>query len=337
MIITYLRSSSYTEWDFCQNKYYIDYVLGFHSPANKAAQKGTIVHKALELLARRKLAEQQCKSAFISHELERTFDVHEIDPDTAIELAFEYYSSKKEFEYTKADYNDCIHWMWEALLWKNGTFSPLKLKILEAEQYFDFEIQEPWAEYSYKLPDGTLLEGHLGLKGTIDLVTQRDPHTIEVIDWKTGRRINWNTMKQKEYDDFYSDPQLLIYYYAACRLYPNIENVFFTIFYMQSGGPFSLCFDKSHYAIAENMLRTRFNTIRNTKKPNLIWPHKKCSWCFFSKNKLDNSPAYSYHDSICRKIKDEILTLGISKVTQKYSKDKSHSLYKEGGGRKHDS
>ena len=35
----------------CEQQYLFDYVLGYRSPSNKKADKGTIVHKALEILA----------------------------------------------------------------------------------------------------------------------------------------------------------------------------------------------------------------------------------------------------------------------------------------------
>jgi hypothetical protein len=337
VLITYIRSSSYNEFDLCEHKYYIDFVLGWHSPAGLAAQKGTIVHKALEILAQRKLAEQQGDTEFINYELGLTFSVQEITPEAAIELSFDYYKRKGEFEYSKADFKDCNKWMNQALLWHNGMFSPLKMNILASEKYFDIEIMEPWAAYSYKLADGSLLEGQLRLKGTIDLVVQRSTNVIEIVDWKTGKCMNWNKMKKKEYDDFYSDPQLLLYHYAARKLYPEVEEIFFTIFYLQEGGPFSIAFQKSDIKKAEQMLRDRFNAIRNTKRPSLIWPSFKCKWCYFSKHKLDDSLTDNYNDTICKKIKDEIVQLGISRVTHKRSKDKSHSAYVEGGGRTHDS
>ena len=34
----------------CEQQYFFDYVLGYKQPSNKKADKGTIVHKALEIL-----------------------------------------------------------------------------------------------------------------------------------------------------------------------------------------------------------------------------------------------------------------------------------------------
>lgn len=51
MLITYIRSSSYSNWDFCQMQYYLNYVLGLPQTTAKKAEQGTIVHKVMEILA----------------------------------------------------------------------------------------------------------------------------------------------------------------------------------------------------------------------------------------------------------------------------------------------
>jgi ATP-dependent helicase/DNAse subunit B len=338
MIIVYFRSSSFITWDFCPHKYFLDYTLGFHSPANKSAQKGTIVHKALELLAKLKLTLQQGKEGFSDSELRCDFwvdKVSDLTPEEAIETAYHHYVSKGEFEYEKKDFEDCRKWMWEALLWKDGMFSPIQMNIVSPEQYFNFEIREPWAEFSYKLPGGEKLEGYLGLKGTLDLVVERKPNVYEIVDWKTGRRWDWNKQKPKEYEDFFTDPQLLIYHYAACKLYPKIDNIFVTIFWLQSGGPFSICLQRSDLERTTEMLKKRFVTIKNTYKPQAIFPNYKCNWCYFSKNSFDG-PVETYNDSICKQTRDEIKQLGIDRVTAFRAKAGAFTMYGEGGGKNHD-
>jgi hypothetical protein len=332
VIITYLRSSSYNTFDFCQHKYYLDYCLDFRSPANKKAQKGTIVHKALEILAKLKLAKQEGKDNVYDEELNEHFNIGSCTPDIAIELVFWHYRAKKEYEYEEKDLNDCKKWLSEALLWKNGMFSPLKMNILSPEQYFDFEIKQPWAFYKYTLEDGTKLEGYLAIKGTLDLVVERDKNTIEVVDWKTGVRINWNTKKPKEYEDFYNDPQLLLYYYAAHKLYPKIKHIFLTIFWLQDGGPFTICFQPKDLKRTENLIKDRFISIKRTDKPKLIYPHFKCNWCHFKKNSF-NGPTNDYNESICKTVKDEVIELGIDKVTALRGKSITFNKYGAGGGK----
>ena len=50
MIVTYIRSSSYNNYDYCQMNI-ITYVLGHQSTSGKKAQLGTVVHKVMEVLA----------------------------------------------------------------------------------------------------------------------------------------------------------------------------------------------------------------------------------------------------------------------------------------------
>ena len=46
MIVTYIRSSSYNNYDFCQMQYFLTYVLGYRSDSNKKADLGTMAHKS---------------------------------------------------------------------------------------------------------------------------------------------------------------------------------------------------------------------------------------------------------------------------------------------------
>ena len=69
-----------------------------------------------------------------------------------------------------------------------------------------------------------MVQGQLAIKGTIDLVTKINDDTIEVVDWKTGRRMDWATGEVKDYKKLESDPQLLLYYYAISKLYPEFPN-----------------------------------------------------------------------------------------------------------------
>ena len=46
-----MRSSSFSNWDFCQQQYFLNYVLGIPRSSGKKALKGTVVHKVLECLA----------------------------------------------------------------------------------------------------------------------------------------------------------------------------------------------------------------------------------------------------------------------------------------------
>ena len=51
MLVTYVRSSSYNNYAYCQMQYFITYVLGHQSDSGKKADMGTMAHKVMEVLA----------------------------------------------------------------------------------------------------------------------------------------------------------------------------------------------------------------------------------------------------------------------------------------------
>ena len=63
MLVTYIRSSSYNNYEYCQMQFFITYVLGQESVSGKKAQLGTIVHKVMECLAscKKKLQDNEGK------------------------------------------------------------------------------------------------------------------------------------------------------------------------------------------------------------------------------------------------------------------------------------
>ena len=62
--IVYFRSSSFNCHRFCPQQYLVEYFLGWRGPSNKKADKGTIVHKVLEVAALAKKAAQDGKKTF---------------------------------------------------------------------------------------------------------------------------------------------------------------------------------------------------------------------------------------------------------------------------------
>ena len=85
-------------------------------------------------------------------------------------------------------------------------FDPRNRKIVDAEPHFDFVIDEPWADYNYTLNNENI-HGKLAMKGTIDLITEVDDGVYEIIDWKTGRRLDWATGQEKTFAKLQKDPQ----------------------------------------------------------------------------------------------------------------------------------
>jgi len=56
MLVSYIRSSSYVNYEFCEMQYFMNYVLGWQGGSGLKAEQGTVVHKVLEILALCKMA-----------------------------------------------------------------------------------------------------------------------------------------------------------------------------------------------------------------------------------------------------------------------------------------
>ena len=323
MLITYIRSSSYNNYEFCQMQYFMTYVLGLPSTSGKAAERGTMVHKVMEVLANLKLFQQENPRRKF---LETTDDVLKkvrLKKDRLMEkdfveelldLSYAGYRKDSPHKWAPADRKEISRLTWLGLDHNNGQFDPRLRQILNPEPHFDIEIKEDWAKYEYEV-DGKKLTGNLAIKGTIDLVMAIDDNTIEVLDWKTGARKNWATGEKKTYDKLCEDPQLLLYYYAISKLYPDYENVIMSIFFVKDGGPFSMCWDDSDKAKFLGMLKNRFLQIKRNTKPRPISYDRsnfKCTrLCHYCKNKWQGSDK-----NMCQYVEDYIDTHGIDKASQ---------------------
>ena len=339
MIVTYFRSSSYNTHSLCEQQYFLEYVLGWRGVSGLKASKGTVVHKVLEILAIIKQSQQDDTNPVVD-DIVGSINIESYNLDDIIKKVYDYYSTAEAFhKWSPKDYKDCRDWVYKAIEFNNGMFDPRNRHILCPEQHFDIEIKKPWSAYSYDTPEGKL-EGNLAIKGTIDLITLVNDNTIEIIDWKTGRRLDWATGKEKTQGKLQVDPQLRIYYYAISHLYPHIENIIFSIYFINDGGPFSVCFDKSDLSKTEDMLREKFQIVKNSRKPQL---HK--SWmctklCHFGKTTFDNThidPHVEYRENQvcgigstmtkCEQIKHDINLNGMDVVVDQY-KNKNHSFGK---------
>lgn len=297
MIVTYVRSSSYNNYAYCEMQYFITYVLGYQSLSGKKADLGTIVHKVMEVLAKLKKelqVNEKSKKIVINDESLGTIETTPIllfkknIVSKLLDQSFDFYSKRSSHNsFSKSDKDYCLDMCWSALNFNNGQFDPRNRNIIQAEPHFDIPIEEDWAKYEYKI-DGKTIKGQLAIKGTIDLVTELEPGLIEVVDWKTGRRLDWATGEEKTYEKLNSDPQLLLYNYAISKLFPEYKQSIMSIFFIKDGGPFSMCFDQSDHDKFMNMLKNRFRQIQQNNTPRPISEDRsnwKCTkLCHFCKN-----------------------------------------------------
>ncbi len=335
----YLRSSSFNTYHSCELKYFLDYQVGYRSPPhNSKAEQGSIVHKALELLARKKLAMQNGESKFNDPELgDFTIDT---TPEDFLNIAYKHSSKKTAHFYTWTDVEHvkCHVSLQRALEYNGGSYNPMNQNILAPETYFDFEIDKPWACFDYTMPDGEKIKGRLSIRGTMDLLVEGDKDTIIYGDYKTGARKDWGTGKPKTYESLRKDPQLRIYFLAIKKLFPQYKYVIMDVFFINDGGAISVDFDDSDIKLSESMLEKTFLKIKNNFRPKA---HRSfhCNWCWYASHATADSsagaatPKVEYKDSICQKTRQELLTLGYDRLYSKiYDREQGRS-YGSGGGK----
>jgi len=328
MLVTYIRSSSYNNYAYCQMQYFITYVLGHQPDSGKKAELGTIVHKVMEVLASlKKFHQDNPRKLNITIEDDALKNVsikkNELFTNTIVDnllsKSFEFYTKSSKHSFTKSDKDLCLKLVWDTVKYNDGQFDPRYRKIVAAEPHFDIPIDEDWAFYEYEI-DGQIVKGQLAIKGTIDLVTETDEGIIEVIDWKTGRRLDWATGEEKTYDKLCVDPQLLLYNYAISKLFPDYKQAIMSIFFIKDGGPFSMCFDKSDHDRFLKMLKNKFEDIKanNTPKP---LSQNRDSWkctrlCHFYKN---NWPGTD--QNMCIYIENHLKNEGMDNTLKKCTRE----------------
>tara|TARA_R110002020_G_scaffold205000_4_gene409417 strand:+ start:8 stop:1027 length:1020 start_codon:yes stop_codon:yes gene_type:complete len=331
MIVCYHRSSSLGTLEFCEQKYFLQYNLSYKDKTNKKALMGTITHKVMQILGDKSLAIIKGEDKVVDDEL-GTFTLKQCDDLSYVnDLAFDYYANSfPEVVITDAEKRTCLRWAEKAVAYQDGMFDPRNQDVFATELFFDIEIQENWAKYNYRVGKENV-KGNLAIKGTVDLIVKQGENYYEILDYKTGKRINWATGEEKTLEKLQKDTQLLLYYYALKNMYPEAE-FSVSIFYINAGGVFSMVFDEEDYKKAENILRQKFEKIKRSQNPKLLSnenSHWKCQkLCKFSQPYKEGSKK-----SVCQHIRDEVRKDGILKVVEKYGDVNKLSAYGDGGGR----
>ena len=94
-----------------------------------------------------------------------------------------------------------------------------------------------------------------------------------------------------------NDPQLLLYFYAMSKMFPDFPNRIMSIFfYKDTEGepdptPYSFCFTKEDEDRFLGMLKKRVEEIRQNNNPSVLDPTRtdfRCKYlCHFCKNKFE--------------------------------------------------
>jgi hypothetical protein len=318
MNIDRISPSSYTKWESCQQAYFIEQNLKYTYPPGVAADMGTVVHKVLEYLALIKLGQQEKQT-----ELETSKGSIEFDNYSIAQLEEMAASAYKNL--TKEHYKTITKCVQNALSYADGEYDPRNREIIAPERRVKIEIQEDWAVRS----NGE----RYCLSGIIDLVT-KTPTGYEIIDWKTGALKDWNTGKVKTYQDFYDDPQLRFYHYAATKIYGEEHAYKFTIFFVKENKAFTVPFDNSDLGRTLYLLKDRFLEIQNTQVPQLNRTWKCTKFCPYGQKTAygTNLPALTQISTggiakigspmtICDCVSHQINTLGIDYVEANMGKN----------------
>lgn len=319
MIITYFRSSSYNTFSICQQQYFLNYCLGIPQVTGQKAEMGTIVHKVMECLAKAKESVQNGQKTIDDEHFgsmtipKDLFDQHFVE--YLLQLSFEHYSDPNRtahtydhthFQFCKKSVHKVLNEEW---------FDPRKRDVIGVEPFFNIPIEEDWAHYDY---DG--VQGQLHIMGTIDLITRAKQNVGEVIDWKTGQCKDWATDTPKDFKKLCGDPQLRIYHLALAKLYPEIEHWAMSIHFINAGGAFTLSYGQDDIRKTLDMLRKRFTQIQKTTRPVLKSNTNKHWFC---KYVCDYGKCVHPQDvegrTICRFIKDELVSKGMDAVVDKYT------------------
>ena len=160
MIVTYIRSSSYNNYDFCQMQYFLTYVLGHRSDSNKKADMGTMAHKVMEILAGLKKFQQdnpRKKYLEIVDDKCGKIRVHkdELYKDDFVNemcvLAVDAYADGSIHKFYPADRKVVTETVFTFLTHSDGLFDPRKRNIYHPEAQFDIPIEEDWAKFEYEI------------------------------------------------------------------------------------------------------------------------------------------------------------------------------------------
>jgi hypothetical protein len=287
MRISGLSASSYDTYSWCEWKWFLQQVLGFEDQAGAAAYMGTMAHKVLELLS---------KAVVVGHPKEsKAWDV-----DYLWKIAFNHYFNEEPAlaEQIEPDKLKKVCKGIHDLL--NSEYTPIRHNTISAELAFNIEIKEP----DFKLKD---IDKYFTLRGRIDRVDQIDEETIEVVDYKTGSRVCWNSddRHKKTPEDLFKDIQPKMYHLASKHLYPWAKNCLVTFIYITDGGPVTVPFIDEDLLETKEIIKRRLKTIQANINPerNLGW---KCKLCTFSR------------DGTCDNVWDEKDEVGLDFVEKKY-------------------
>ena len=311
----------------CEMDYLLTYQLGLDKPSGKAANLGNVCHKVVEIFANEKLCLQNNQTTFLEKEKGKIFTVGQISVEDALDYGWNCYLLPS---FTNSDKITCRKMIDDFM---GGPYNPHKNEVIMPELFFDLEIPGDWATYDYVDPHTKEpFSGRLAIRGAMDLLYKPMPGVSLYCDLKTGRKWDWAAGKPKDFNSLMHDHQMLLYYYALRRLYPN-DVVLMTIHYLRADGPTTLPYGDEQYEEAYRLLKSMFLKIKASGPKHRVMedPVKArsiCkSFCHYGKSYQPGTDK-----TICDYMWGQLQELGTEKLTEKFGKPNLSKIYSAGGG-----
>lgn len=349
MIRPYISVSSMGSWSSCQLKWYFSYILNMRDEPNKKALMGNIVHSVAEVLGLIKIEIQNGKQEGVVN-TEEIKDVlwdevsflypsilnkEEVDlinksrinkqtyisdcnlsigtirlgrdfVNSLITKSWDYYTRKyNTIDWTKSDNRDVINWTWMLL----EELDIRKLNIIGCEVPFDLPIEHP----DCLLDDGS----YIRVKGFIDLIHQPSSEVLEILDFKTGRRQDFNSGEEKTLASLSKDLQLCLYKYIAKKLYPEYQYFIPSIQFIRDGGLLTPDIDDNSDEIITKTIHEHIQELKNATELSVLSEDRTDFRCKYlcSHSKLNT---FDSNKCNCEVIKNSVRSVGIEETTKKF-------------------
>lgn len=286
MKVSGLSYSSITNYDMCNFKYYLQAVLGFQDESGPAATIGHISHHILEILS---------KASMLKHDpASKIWNL-----DYLFKICFERYYVERPEICEKIDPKKLVDVSKGVVDIVNSDYSPIRDNTIAVELPFNIAITDP----GFKINDK-----HLSIRGRIDRIDQIDANTLEIIDYKSGTRTNYNSTDRhkKTSEDLYNDLQPRLYHLACAYLFGHFSNFIVTMYYLVDGGPVSVPFSEADIGITKELLRRKYQAISANEDPQRTKSWKCTTLCPFGK------------DGSCDRLWAEKEQVGVEFMTEKY-------------------
>lgn len=223
-----LSATRINSYKMCPFKYYLEYERHIESPPNFGAAQGSLIHEVFEHIGSGILSGQDGPVTrtnwqhyiLSGYRNQKIWTLNKKQPKKTCEkcdFCIEHKCSIADQPVEKVEgcprlsYNDALK-MASQIIDSPDQSIPLNRKILAVERDFNIELQHG---------DETIK-----VCGYIDIITENNPNTIEIVDYKTGTFM-------KNYQECCKDPQLLIYHLAGGIIYPQYKNILVTIYYLR--------------------------------------------------------------------------------------------------------